>query len=61
MNTDGEKVSSLHFLRSRVMRSMNVYMYGQSLEKKPTSPQASFSPFISIDLRAKYFELPSHY
>lgn len=44
-----------------VMRSVNVYVHGQSVEKKPTSPQASFPPFISANLRAKHFELWSHY
>lgn len=60
-NTASEKVPRLHCLRYAVMRSVNVYVPGQSIEKKPTSPQASFPPFISVDLRAKHFELWSHY
>lgn len=60
-NTASEKASSLQCLRHTVMRSVNVYVHGQSVEKKRTSPQASFPPFISVDLRAKHFELWSHY
>lgn len=43
------------------MRIVNVYVHGQSVEKKATSPRASFPPLISVDLRAKRFELWSHY